>query len=84
VRRHRAVVLRLAARVVGHDEADDVAQHAFLRAFTGSTASAARRPSRLIAEQRLHAALSAARRRDVAPLESLGDQNTDVTDDARR
>jgi len=33
VERHAAVVHRVAARVVGSDEADDVAQDAFLRAF---------------------------------------------------
>ena len=31
--RHREVVLRVAARVVGDDDAEDVAQDAFLRAF---------------------------------------------------
>jgi RNA polymerase sigma-70 factor, ECF subfamily len=31
--RHREVVFRLAARVVGHDDAEDVAQDALLRAF---------------------------------------------------
>jgi RNA polymerase sigma-70 factor, ECF subfamily len=33
VDRHRAVVYRVAARIVGEHEADDVAQDAFLRAF---------------------------------------------------
>lgn len=33
VERHGAVVFRVAARVVGREEADDVAQDAFLRAF---------------------------------------------------
>ncbi len=33
VERHRPVVFRVAARIVGNDEADDVAQDAFLRAF---------------------------------------------------
>lgn len=33
VERHRPVVFRVAARIVGDDEADDVAQDAFLRAF---------------------------------------------------
>lgn len=33
VERHQAVVHRVAARVVGADDADDVAQEAFLRAF---------------------------------------------------
>jgi RNA polymerase sigma-70 factor (ECF subfamily) len=33
VERHRAVVYRIAARMVGRDDADDVAQEAFLRAF---------------------------------------------------
>ncbi len=34
VERHRDVVYRVAARVVGPDEASDVSQDAFLRAFT--------------------------------------------------
>jgi len=33
VERHRGVVHRVAARIVGDDEADDVAQDVFLRAF---------------------------------------------------
>jgi RNA polymerase sigma-70 factor (ECF subfamily) len=33
VDRHRDVVLRIAARIVGEDEAEDVAQDAFLRAY---------------------------------------------------
>ena len=33
VQRHRAVVLRVATRLVGPNEAEDVAQDAFLRAF---------------------------------------------------
>src|SRR4051794_41962538 len=33
VERHRDVVLRLAARIVGDDDAEDVAQDAFLRAY---------------------------------------------------
>ena len=33
VERHRGVVQRVAARIVGDDDADDVAQDAFLRAF---------------------------------------------------
>jgi RNA polymerase sigma-70 factor (ECF subfamily) len=33
VERHREVVVRVASRIVGHDEAEDVSQDAFLRAF---------------------------------------------------
>ena len=33
VDRHRAVVIRVAARIVGSEEAEDVSQDAFLRAF---------------------------------------------------
>jgi RNA polymerase sigma-70 factor, ECF subfamily len=33
VERHRDVVFRTAARIVGHDDAEDVTQDAFLRAF---------------------------------------------------
>jgi RNA polymerase sigma-70 factor (ECF subfamily) len=33
VDRHRPVVVRVAARIVGSDEAEDVSQDAFLRAF---------------------------------------------------
>src|SRR3954470_3192446 len=33
VERHRDLVLRVAARIVGDDDAEDVAQDAFLRAY---------------------------------------------------
>ena len=33
VERHRAIVFRVAARIVGPDDAEDVSQDAFLRAF---------------------------------------------------
>ena len=33
VERHRAIVFRIAARIVGPDDAEDVSQDAFLRAF---------------------------------------------------
>src|SRR4051812_17583780 len=33
VERHREVVLRVAARIVGEEEAEDIAQDAFLRAY---------------------------------------------------
>ena len=33
VERHRDVVVRVASRIVGDDEAEDVSQDAFLRAF---------------------------------------------------
>src|SRR3954453_9135995 len=33
VERHRELVLRVAARIVGDDDAEDVAQDAFLRAY---------------------------------------------------
>lgn len=33
VRRHRDVVVRVAARIVGDEEAEDIAQDAFLRAY---------------------------------------------------
>jgi RNA polymerase sigma-70 factor, ECF subfamily len=33
VDRHRPVVMRVAARIAGSDEAEDVSQDAFLRAF---------------------------------------------------
>lgn len=33
VGRHQAVVYRVAARIVGHDEADDVSQDAFIRGY---------------------------------------------------
>jgi RNA polymerase sigma factor (sigma-70 family) len=33
VRRHRDVVVRVAARIVGEEEAEDIAQDAFLRAY---------------------------------------------------
>lgn len=33
VERHRGIVFRMAARIVGPDDAEDVSQDAFLRAF---------------------------------------------------
>src|SRR3954468_18259529 len=33
VERHRDVVVRVAARIVGEDDAEDIAQDAFLRAY---------------------------------------------------
>jgi RNA polymerase sigma-70 factor (ECF subfamily) len=72
VQRHRAVVHRIAARVVGRDEADDVVQETFLRAyhrldhFRGE--SAFRSWLLRIAS---NSALNAARRKDPVPVETI-------------
>jgi RNA polymerase sigma-70 factor (ECF subfamily) len=69
VERHRAVVLRVAARVVGPDEAADVSQDAFLRAFHRLDRFRGQGPFRAWLLRITHnAALSAlARRPDPAP-----------------
>jgi RNA polymerase sigma-70 factor, ECF subfamily len=67
VDRHRAVVLRMAARVVGDDEADDVAQDAFLRAFHRLDRFRGEAPFRSwLLSIASNAAVSAARRRELA------------------
>lgn len=67
VQRHQPVVLRMAARVVGDDDADDVAQDAFLRAFHRLDRFRGDAPFRSwLLSIASNTAVSAARRRDLA------------------
>ena len=73
VERHRDVVFRVAARIVGPREAEDVSQDAFLRAFhrLGSFRGEGSFKSWLL-QITHHAAVNAlARRRDVADTEAV-------------
>ena len=70
VERHRDVVYRVARRIVGEDEADDVAQDAFLRAFHRLSLFRGESPFRSWLLRITHnAALNALTRRRVAPLD---------------
>jgi RNA polymerase sigma-70 factor, ECF subfamily len=82
VHRHRMVVLRVAARVVGEDDADDVAQDAFLRAFHRLDRFRGDAPFRSwLLSITYNAALTSARRRELAPTDSLEDQRADAVTD---
>jgi RNA polymerase sigma-70 factor, ECF subfamily len=82
VHRHRMVVLRVAARVVGEDDADDVAQDAFLRAFHRLDRFRGDAPFRSwLLSIAYNAALTSARRREMAPTDSLEDQRADAVTD---
>jgi len=82
VDRHRAVAFRVAARIVGRDDAEDVTQDAFLRAFhrLGSYRGDAPFRSWLL-QITHHAAVNAATRRretpDPAAVEAAGERATD-------
>jgi RNA polymerase sigma-70 factor (ECF subfamily) len=70
VERHRDVVYRVATRIVGEDEADDVAQDAFLRAFHRLSLFRGESPFRSwLLRITQNAALNALTRRRVRPLE---------------
>jgi RNA polymerase sigma-70 factor (ECF subfamily) len=78
VERHRDVVYRVARRIVGDDEADDVAQDAFLRAFHRLSLFRGESPFRSWLLRITHnAALNALTRRRITPLD---DAETDETD----
>jgi RNA polymerase sigma-70 factor (ECF subfamily) len=71
VQRHRDVVFRVAARVAGRDDAEDVAQDAFLRAFHRLGSFRGESPFRAWLLQITHnTALNAATRRRPEPVES--------------
>lgn len=80
VMRHHDVVVRVSARVVGDDEAEDVAQDAFLRAFHRLDRFRSEAPFRvwLLAIARNSALSAAERSTKVAPAESLEDQRSDT------
>lgn len=71
VERHREVVFRVAARIVGPEEAEDVSQDAFLRAFHRLSAFRGEAPFRSWLLQIAHnAALNALARRRPEPVDS--------------
>lgn len=84
VERHRAVVFRVAARIVGPHEAEDVSQDAFLRAFNRLSRFRGEGPFRSWLLQIAHnTALNAlARRRPdpVDPTEEMGENPTTEAD----
>ncbi len=80
VERHQAVVYRVAARIVGNDEADDVVQDAFLRAFHRLSRFRGESPFRAWLLRIAHnAALDALGRRRASPLDEA-DEPADQQD----
>jgi RNA polymerase sigma-70 factor, ECF subfamily len=78
VERHRDVVFRVAARVVGPEEAEDVSQDAFLRAFHRLDRFRGEGALRAWLLQITHnAALSAVGRRRPEPVEERAELETD-------
>ncbi len=71
VERHRDVVFRVAARIVGPEEAHDVGQDAFLRAFHRLSSFKGEAPFRSwLLQITHHAAINAATRRRPEPVDS--------------
>jgi RNA polymerase sigma-70 factor, ECF subfamily len=76
VERHRAVVHRVAARIAGEADAEDVAQDAFLRAFHRLARFRGESPFRAWLLRIVHnAALDALARRRSAPLDEGEDES---------
>jgi RNA polymerase sigma-70 factor (ECF subfamily) len=79
VQRHQAVVHRIATRVVGRDEADDVVQETFLRAyhrlerFRGESAFRS-----WLLQIASNSALNAARRKTPVPVEEVPETDSDL------
>lgn len=72
VERHRDVVFRVAARIVGREEAEDVSQDAFLRAFNRLSAFRGDAPFRVwLLTITRNAALNHQARRRADPVESV-------------
>jgi RNA polymerase sigma-70 factor, ECF subfamily len=72
VERHRDVVFRVAARIVGPDDAEDVSQDAFLRAFHRLSAFRGDAPFRVwLLSITRNAALNHQARRRAEPVESV-------------
>ncbi len=79
VERHSDVVFRVAARVVGPDEAQDISQDAFLRAFHGLARFRGQAPFRAWLLQIAHnAALNALARKRPEPVASSHEPNGDA------
>jgi RNA polymerase sigma-70 factor, ECF subfamily len=77
--RHHEIVLRVSARVVGDDDAEDVAQDAFLRAFHRLDRLRGEAPFRawLLSITHNTALSTAGRRAKLAPPDSAEDQGSD-------
>lgn len=87
VERHRDVVFRVAARIVGPEEADDVSQDAFLRAFHRLSSFKGEAPFRSwLLQITHHAAINAATRRRPVPVDTEREQaaEPDSTDAGRQ
>lgn len=87
VERHRDVVFRVAARIVGPEEAEDVSQDAFLRAFHRLRDFRGDAPFRSwLLQIAHHAAINAATRKRPVPVDSQLEQaeTTDPRDSERR
>jgi RNA polymerase sigma-70 factor (ECF subfamily) len=87
VERHRDVVFRVASRIVGPDDAADVSQDTFLRAFHRLSSYKGEAPFRSWLLQITHnAAINTATRKRAPPLDpqATTTQDTDPTDEERR
>jgi RNA polymerase sigma-70 factor (ECF subfamily) len=87
VERHRDVVFRVAARIAGPDEAADVSQDAFLRAFHRLSSYKGEAPFRSWLLRIAHnAAVNSATRKRARPLDPRAEtsEDTDHSDSERR
>ncbi len=85
VERYRDVVFRVAARIVGPEEAADVSQDAFLRAFHRLDRFEQAAPFRgWLLQITQNAARDARTRRQRHPIESLGDEEVSLDPDPHR
>lgn len=87
VERHQDVVFRVAARIVGPEEAADVSQDAFLRAFHRLSSFKGDAPFRSWLLQITHnASINAASRKRPQPVDSeqVTGEHTDASDSERR
>jgi len=85
VERHRAIVVRVAGRIVGPDAAEDVAQDAFLRAFHRLPRFRADAPFRAwLLRIAQNAALDALARSRRDPAPAVADDDSAVADAAER
>jgi RNA polymerase sigma-70 factor (ECF subfamily) len=85
VERHRDVVYRVATRIVGEDDADDVAQDAFLRAFHRLSLFRGESPFRSwLLRITQNAALNALTRRRATPVENRDDDRAEPEETRER
>jgi RNA polymerase sigma-70 factor, ECF subfamily len=85
VQRHRGVVFRVAARIVGPDDAEDVSQDAFLRAYHRLDRFAGAAPFRSwLLRIAQNAALDTLARKQRQPVQAPPDPDASPDDDPRR